>query len=96
VGIGDFPLPMQFEYRSDEAIECLASVPCQFARSLDGNLRTVVNGPSFAAPTITGIVALLRERFPRASCDEVRTHLARLAPLSQRSVSVQAELAPEK
>jgi subtilisin family serine protease len=43
-----------------------------------GGREEVMSGTSFAAPHITGIVALILERYPRAALEEVREVLGRL------------------
>lgn len=81
VGIGALPYA-QFEHCPDEAIEFVASPSCALARGLGGTRCLVAEAPSFAAPTITGIVALLLEKSPGAPVDDVRSELVRLAKSS--------------
>ena len=73
-----FDSPFSYRYRGAEAMECLAwgiDVPVLWL----GGERTVRSGTSFAAPHGAGIVALLRERHPSATLEEVRELLARYA-----------------
>lgn len=63
--------PLGFRYRPGAAIECTANgrhpdVPWLGARTVSRA------GTSLAAPIITGTVALLLERYPRAQLDDVR------------------------
>lgn len=70
-----FDSPFSYRYRAGHAAECLAwgiEVPVLW---LGGSSETRT-GTSFAAPQIAGIVALLRERHPAASLEEVRGLLA--------------------
>jgi subtilisin family serine protease len=78
VDAGRFPSPWHFRYHAGAAIECTASGHQQRLRWL-GGAEEVMSGSSFAAPHITGIVALILERHPRASLADVRSMLARLA-----------------
>jgi subtilisin family serine protease len=73
-----FPSPWDFRYRAGEAIECTAAGHEQRLRWLGGR-EEVKSGTSFAAPHITGIIALILERNPGASPLQVRQILARLA-----------------
>ena len=58
-------------YRSDHAIECVARGDEQRLCWLEGR-EIMAGGSSFAAPTITAVVALIREAHPGASLPEVR------------------------
>ncbi len=77
VGMGPLKHAFQFYYRPDHAVECLAKGR-QRVRWLAGKTRLKV-GTSFAAPNITGIVALLLERYPEATLADVRALLERYA-----------------
>jgi subtilisin family serine protease len=78
VDAGDFPSPWDFRHRPGAVVECTAAGKDQRLRWLGGGVE-VMSGPSFAAPHITGIVALILERHPRAGLEEVREVLGRLA-----------------
>ncbi len=78
VAAGRFESPYDYRFRPDEAMECLAWGLEQPVLWVGGE-RLVRHGTSFAAPNIAGIVALLRERFPKCSLEEVRGRLARYA-----------------
>jgi subtilisin family serine protease len=78
VEAGDFPSPWLFHHRPGAVVECTASGKDQRLRWLGGR-EEVMSGPSFAAPHITGIVALILKRHPGAGLAEVREVLGRLA-----------------
>ena len=78
VDAGDFPSPWDFRYRPGAVVECTAAGKDQRLRWLGGR-EEVMSGPSFAAPHITGIVALILERYPGAGLEEVREMLGRVA-----------------
>ncbi|HEY0155020.1 MAG TPA: S8 family serine peptidase [Longimicrobium sp.] len=78
VDAGDFPSPWDFSYRPGAVVECTAAGKDQRLR-WRGGVEEVMSGPSFAAPHITGIVALILERHPGAGVEEVRQVLGRLA-----------------
>ena len=78
VGMADFDSPFAYHYRPDHSIECLAKGRQQRVRFL-GGVETVVSGTSFAAPNITGLVALFLESYPKARLYDVRRLLAQYA-----------------
>ncbi len=62
-------------FRAGESIECIA--PGTTQRVLwAGGREHIVEGSSFAAPHITGIVALIKQAFPKAVLNEMRRILA--------------------
>jgi subtilisin family serine protease len=79
VGVGHYGDPFDFTYSTTDTLECRA------ACGVDGWARGLAGAPfeplgsSFAAPNISGIVALLREHMPAASLDQVRLSLAGLS-----------------
>lgn len=78
VGADAFDSPFTFRYVPGAAVECIAhgrGVPVLWR----GGEERVVGGNSFAAPHVTGIVALLLERYPQATLEEVRELLGRYA-----------------
>ncbi len=78
VSAGKFTSPFHFNYRPNEAMECQAWGVDQPVLWIGGE-RLLKHGTSFAAPNIAGIVALILERYPDATLDEVRAMLARFA-----------------
>lgn len=73
-----FDSPFTYRYRPDEAMECVAwgvQVPVLWL----GGQRVPKSGTSFAAPQISGIVTLFRERYPQATLEDVRELLQRYA-----------------
>ena len=58
-------------YRVGEAIECVARGDAQRLCWLEPR-EVMIGGTSFAAPHITGIVALIREAYPQAKVEKVR------------------------
>jgi len=78
VDAAQFDSPFTYRYRPDEAMECLAwglDVPVRWL----GGRHVPRTGTSFAAPQISGMVALFRERYPDATLEDVRELLARYA-----------------
>ena len=61
-------------YRSEERIECVARGDAQRLCWLNRS-QIMAGGTSFAAPHITGVVALIREAYPRANLEKVRQAL---------------------
>jgi subtilisin family serine protease len=72
-----FASPWHFRHRPGAAIECTASGRDLRLRWRGG--EEVMSGTSFAAPHITGIIALILELHPGATLAGVREMLARLA-----------------
>lgn len=60
-----------YYYRPGDIIECVARGDEQRVCWKDGR-EIMIAGTSYAAPHITGIIALIREAHPRASLQEVR------------------------
>jgi subtilisin len=84
----------RLEYRAGDAVECLANGVHSGVRWLHGE-RRLVQGTSFAAPVVAGLVARLRERDPAAGLDDVRRWLsAEEAPACPRSASLSAPPRP--
>ncbi|HEX6746414.1 MAG TPA: S8 family serine peptidase [Longimicrobium sp.] len=69
---------LRIEHRPDEAVEVLASGSHGGVRGRGGARRRVA-GSSFAAPVVTGIVALHLQRHPGAPAAGVHDLLSRLA-----------------
>jgi len=78
VGAGDFRRPFDYSYQKNEATECLAKGGEQMVLWLKGQ-RVPRQGTSFAAPHISGIVALFLERHPHARLEDIRELLAQYA-----------------
>lgn len=78
VSAARFDSPFSFRYRPQHAMECEAWGVEQSVLWLGGG-RQVKHGTSFAAPNVAGIVALIKERQPQATLDEVREMLSRFA-----------------
>lgn len=72
---GRFGSPFEYRYVADNRLECEALGYGQSVRRPSGELSPV-GGASFAAPNITGIVALILERCPSADLPTVRRLLA--------------------
>jgi subtilisin len=78
VSAARFASPFEFRFRPEHAMECEAwgvEQPVLWT----GGRRLVKHGTSFAAPNVAGIVALILERHPEATLDEVREMLAGFA-----------------
>lgn len=78
VSAGRFASPFDFHFHPDEAMEVEAWGVDQPVLWLGGR-RTIKNGTSFAAPNVSGIVALYLERNPGATLEDVRAMLERHA-----------------
>jgi subtilisin family serine protease len=78
VDAAPFASPYEYRYRPDDALECEAWGIRQPVTGLGGR-TAVASGTSVAAPNVTGIVALLLERHPGATLEQLRALLARYA-----------------
>lgn len=78
VGMGSWSDPFKFTYADGETAE-VCSPGIRRASFGLGGVPVTVTGASFAAPNISGIAALLRERWPRLRLAELRARLAELA-----------------
>ena len=78
VDAAHFDSPYHFRYRPDDAMECVAWGVGQPVLGIGGG-RSVRHGTSFAAPNVAGIIALILERHPGATLDQVREMLPRFA-----------------
>ncbi len=74
---GYFPNGHDFAYRPDDAVEAVAQGRCR-VRTVGGRYRWV-DATSFAAPHLSGIVALLLERHPDADLAAMHGLLSRYA-----------------
>jgi subtilisin len=87
VSAGRFESPFHFRFRPEHAMECEAWGVDQPVLWIGGE-RVVKHGTSFAAPNVAGIVALILERHPEATLDEVREMLGRFALPAEEAVEV--------
>lgn len=78
VASNNFQSCFDYQFLKDEAIECVSKGYQQWALWKDGE-RKYLSGNSFAAPNITGIVALLLELNPKATLEEIRKSLMKFA-----------------
>ncbi len=76
-GVDGWP-QFRIAYRPGSALEFATSSLCSPAVGLGGRAMTVI-GPSYAAPTIAGLAALIKARRRSASLVSVRRSLAELA-----------------
>lgn len=90
VSAAKFESPFHFRYRPHHAMECEAWGVEQPVLWVGGN-RYIKHGTSFAAPNVAGIVALIKERHPEATLDEVREMLARFALEVDNSAAAEDE-----
>lgn len=82
IGVGALPERGRvIAHRPEQAVECLALAEHADVPWPGGGRRTI-RGTSFAAPVVSGIVALLREREPGASLARIRKLLAECASAS--------------
>jgi subtilisin len=86
VAAARFESPYHFHYRSDHAHECEGWGVDRPVLWIGGD-RLVKHGTSFAAPGITGIVCLIKERHPDATLEDVREMLASFALPAPREAS---------
>ena len=78
VSAARFDSPYHFHYRAEHAMECEAWGVERPVLWIGGE-RVVRHGTSFAAPNVAGIVAMILERHPGATLEEVRDMLSRFA-----------------
>ena len=78
VSAGRFASPFEFRYRAEHAMEVEAWGVEQPVLWVGGH-RVPRHGTSFAAPNVAGVVALIKERFPEATLEDVRAMLQRFA-----------------
>ncbi|MYA24425.1 MAG: S8 family serine peptidase [Gemmatimonadetes bacterium] len=71
VGSGKVRGLYKYLYRQEETIECIARGDAQRLCWLEPS-EIMTAGTSFAAPHITGLVALIRETHPKADLEQVR------------------------
>ena len=74
---GHFVNGFAFRYRSDDAVEAIAQGCCR-VRTVGGRYRWV-DASSFAAPHLSAIVALLKQRHPEADLAAMHDLLSRYA-----------------
>lgn len=78
VSAARFESPYHFRYRPEHAMECEAWGVERPVLWIGGE-RVVRHGTSFAAPSVAGIVAMILERHPGATLEQVRERLSRFA-----------------
>ena len=90
VKAGDIKGRYNYLFRAGESIECIA--PGTTQRVLwAGGREHIVEGSSFAAPHITGIIALIKQAFPKANLNEIR-HILEV----NASREVQQKIPPDR
>src|SRR6185503_153368 len=75
---GTFPTVCDFAYSHEGPVEIVASSGIANGVPWLGNWTRKVSSPSYSAPVVTGIVALIRQRYPQATLTDVRTVLEEL------------------
>jgi hypothetical protein len=90
VTYGDFDDPFRFDYLPDGPVELRASSGIPGKVIWPKTCAPEGNHASFAAAVISGIVCLVRERYPRAGLEEMRQLLAELAAMRPRSAATEA------
>lgn len=78
VSSGSFSSPYEYRYHPDAAYECEALGDYQWVLWLGGEMA-VRGGTMYAAAHLAGIVALLRERYPGATLEQIRALLRKYA-----------------
>lgn len=78
VSAARFDSPFSFRYRPEHAMEVQGWGVEQPVLWVGGS-RPIKHGTSFAAPNVAGIVALIKERYPQATLEDVREMLTRFA-----------------
>ncbi len=78
VAYDDFESCFDYRFLKDEAIECVSKGYKRWAL-WNNREREYLSGNSFAAPNITGIIALLLENYPHAKLEEIRKLLEKFS-----------------
>ena len=93
VGSGKVRGLYKYHYRQGETIECIARGDSQRLCWLEPP-EIMTAGTSFAAPHITGLIALIREPYPKADLEQVRQILHTHAQPEATPRSVPQPVAP--